>query len=67
MVDSNDAKDPGKKLNGAAAQKLRERLANKIAELSEDELNQVAGGTATADITSIITAQPIVVLAIEDD
>jgi bacteriocin-like protein len=56
MASSNDAQKPGKKLNGAAAQKLREQLANKIAELSDDELSQVAGGTDTTVIIEVSLA-----------
>jgi bacteriocin-like protein len=57
MANSNDPKNPGKKIDSAAAQKMREQLANKVAELTDDELNQVAGGTTeiTLPVLSITT------------
>jgi bacteriocin-like protein len=63
MANSNDPKNSGKKLNAAAAQKLREQLANKIAELSDDELSQVAGGT-TVEVPTVIIAPTVITVPV---
>jgi hypothetical protein len=60
MANSNEAGKPGKKHSSAAAQKLREQMLSKIAELSDDELSQAMGGTAISPSPiSIPTPTPI--------
>jgi hypothetical protein len=54
MSDPKDAKNTGKNLNAARAQKLREQLANKVSELSDEELERVSGGTSTDIIISTV-------------
>ena len=55
MANMNDPKSSKKNLDPAAAQKLRQQLANKVSELTDEELSAVAGGT-TPTISAVVTA-----------
>jgi hypothetical protein len=55
MSDAKNEKQPRKKLDAERALKLREHLVDRMASLTDEELEAVAGGT---EVPTVVTIWP---------